>query len=88
MLSLSEYLLFVWEPADLVMSWHAPHFLRWGEENFSKRSLVMDQKILILKRGCIMGWVNFLKGVRGIFRENRKSHICIIISNSNYASKD
>ena len=88
MLLLSEDLLFVWEPADLVMFWHAPHFPKWGEKNFSKKTVVVDQKILILKRACIIGWVNFLKGVQGIFKENRKLHICIITSNEKHASKD
>ena len=80
-MSLYKGFLFVWEAADSVMSWHAPHFPKLGEKNFSKKSVVVDQKILILKRGCIMGWVNFLKGVQGSFIENRKLHIYIIISN-------
>ena len=35
MLSLSEDLLLVWEPADLVISCHAPRLPKWGEKNFS-----------------------------------------------------
>ena len=37
---MSEDLLFAWEPADLVMSWHASRFPKWGggEKNFSKES--------------------------------------------------
>ena len=69
MLQLSEGLLFVWETdlsPDLVMSRHASIFQNGGE-NFSKRSVVVGQKILVSKKGCIMGWVNFLKGVQGIF---------------------
>ena len=32
-------MLFVWEPADLVMSWHEPYLLKCGgEKNFSKKS--------------------------------------------------
>ena len=40
------------------------------------KTLVVGQKILISKRGCIMGRVNFLKGLQGIFGENRKLHKC------------
>ena len=67
MLSLSKGLLFVWEAADSVIPCHAPHFPKLGEKNFSKKSVVMDQKIL--------------KGVQGSLIENRKLHICIIINN-------
>ena len=70
MLSLSEALLFVWGTdlsPDLVMSRHASHFSNWEEKNFSNRSVVVGQKILVSKKGCIMGWVSFLKGVQGIF---------------------
>ena len=38
------------------------------------KNLVVGQKILISKRGYIMGRVNFLKELRGIFGENRKLH--------------
>ena len=40
----------------------------------SVKNLVVGQKILISKRGSIMGQVNFVKGVKGIFGENRKLH--------------
>ena len=36
MLSLSEGLLFVWEPVDLVMSWHVPHLPKWSGEGQEK----------------------------------------------------
>ena len=49
-----------------------------GEENFSKKSVVAGQKILISKRGR---QVNFLKGLQAIFGENRTLHICSIINN-------
>ena len=49
MLSLSKDLLIVWEPADLVISCHAPRLPKWGEKNFSKRYVVVGQKILISK---------------------------------------
>ena len=42
MLSLSEDLLFVWEAADLIMSWHAPRLPKWDEKNFSKKTVVLD----------------------------------------------
>ena len=61
MLSLSEGLLFVWEPADLLMSWHVSHLPKWLGESARKifvKNLVVAQKILIIKRGCIMEWVN------------------------------
>ena len=48
-------------------------------ESFSKRSVVLGQKILISKRVCVMGWDNFLKGVQAIFGENRKSHTVIAV---------
>ena len=42
MLSLSEGFLFVWEPADLVMSYHTPRLPKWewgkSEKNVSKKS--------------------------------------------------
>ena len=63
MLSLSDDLSFVLEPADLLASWDAPRLPKWGEKNFSKRFVVVGQKTLISKRGFIRGF---------IFRENRK----------------
>ena len=36
------------------------------------KNYVVGQEILILKRGCIMEQVNFLKGLQGLFGENRK----------------
>ena len=51
------------------------------EENFSKKTVVASQKILISKRGCIIRAVKFLKGVQTIFEENRTLHICSIINN-------
>ena len=60
-----------------------------GEKYFTKiTSDGVDQKILISKRGCIMGQVNILKGVvQGIFVENRKLHNYSVI-NQEHASKD
>ena len=54
-------MLFVWKPADLGMSWHAPYPPKWaeGEKNFSKKFVAAGLKILISKKGCIMGQVNF-----------------------------
>ena len=49
-----------------------------GEENFSKKSVVTGQKILISKRGR---QVNFLKELRAIFGENRALHVCSVINN-------
>ena len=49
-----------------------------GEENFSKKSVVTGQKILISKRGR---QVNFSKGLLAIFGENRTLLMCSIISN-------
>ena len=54
-----------------------------GEENFSKKSVVAGQKILISKRAR---QVNFLKGLRTIFGENRTLHICSVISDQKHAS--
>ena len=52
MLSLSEDLLFAWEPADLGTSWQ--------EKNFSKTFVVVGQKILVSKSGCcIRGGLTF-----------------------------
>ena len=76
MLSLSG-LLFVWETADLVMSWHVPHLPKWlrgGVREVFVKSLVVDQKILILKRGLIM------EGLQGLSGENRTLHNCSIIN--------
>ena len=39
MLLLPENLLFVWEPIDLVMSWHASLLPKKGMENCSKNLL-------------------------------------------------
>ena len=87
MLPLSEDLLFVWEPAYLVMSWHAPCLPKWkwvggggGERKISVKNLVVGQKILISKKGSVMGQVNFLKGVQAIFGENRKLHNCSVMN--------
>ena len=78
MLSCFEDLLFVWEPADLAMSWHLHSIiLKTGEKNFSKKSVVAGQKIFYLKEGKT---VDFLKGVQVIFGENRTLHICNIIN--------
>ena len=49
-----------------------------GEENFSKKSVVTGQKILISKRGR---QVNFLKESQAIFGENRALHVCSVINN-------
>ena len=49
-----------------------------GEKNFSKKSC--GQKILIIKSGCIMERVNFLKGLQEVFGENRKLHNCSTIN--------
>ena len=40
MFSLSENVMFAWEPADLVMSWHAPRLPKWwgGGEKFIEKS--------------------------------------------------
>ena len=74
MLSLSESLLFVWEPAYLVVSWQVPYLPKWSRRGTRKslvKNLASGQKILILKRVCIMEWVNFLKGLQRVFGENR-----------------
>ena len=78
MLSLPEDILFVWELADLVMSWHAHHN---GRRKIIVKNVLMSQKTLISKRGCVMGLVNFFKGQEGIYKANRKLHNCIIINN-------
>ena len=49
------HLLFVWELGDLVMSWNVPRLPKWREKKFSKKSVVVVQKILISMRGGIMG---------------------------------
>ena len=51
---------------------------KMGEENFSKKSVLAGQKILISKRGK---QVNFIKGLQAIFGENRTFHICSITNN-------
>ena len=51
-----------------------------GARNVLVKNLVVGQKILILKRGSIMEWGNFLKGLQGVFGENRKLHNCNIIN--------
>ena len=63
------------------MSWHAPCLPKWEKKNFSKKSVVVGQEILISERGCIMGLVNFLTWVQRIFEEYRKLHNCSIINN-------
>ena len=40
---------------------------------------MVGQKNFISKRGSIMGQVNFVKGVKGIFGENRKLYNCSVI---------
>ena len=78
MLSLPEDLLFVWELANLEMSWHAPHFPEWEEKNFSKKPVLVGQKILILRGVVLWGGLIFGSVVQGIFRENRKLRNCNI----------
>ena len=51
-----------------------------GARKILVKNLAVGQKILILKRSCIMERVNFLKGLQGVFGENSKLHNCIIIS--------
>ena len=83
MLSLSEGFLFVWEPADLLMPWHVFLLPKWSGGGCRKilvKSLVVGQKILIIKRSCIMEWVKILKGLQGVSGENRKLHNCSIIN--------
>ena len=58
MLSLSEGLSFVWEPADLLMSWHGFHLPKWSQRGVRKilvKNLVVGQKILIIKKGLYYG---------------------------------
>ena len=74
MLSLPEGLLFAWEPAGLVISWHVPDLPKWLGVVARKvllKILKVGQKILILKRGSIVERVNFLKGLQGVFEENK-----------------
>ena len=83
MLSLSEGFLFVWEPVDLLMPWHVFHLPKWsggGGRKILIKNLVVGQKILIIKRDCNMEWVKILKGLQGVFGENRKLHNCSIIN--------
>ena len=37
MFSLSENVMFAWEPADLVMSWHAPRLPKWTIPELTKK---------------------------------------------------
>ena len=46
--------------------------VRGGARKILVKNLAVGQKILILKSGCIMERVNFLKGFQGVFGENRK----------------
>ena len=58
MMSLSEGLSFVWEPVDLVMSWHVPYLPKWlggGVRKTLVKNLVVAQKVLILKKGLYYG---------------------------------
>ena len=50
------------------------------ERKILVKNLVVGQKILIIKRGFIMERVNFLKGLQGVLRENRKLHNCSTIN--------
>ena len=87
MLSLSKGLLFVWEPTDLVMSWHVPDLPKWFGLEARKilvKNLMVGQTILILKWGSVMERVNFLKRLQGVFRKNRKLHY----NKPKHASKD
>ena len=52
-----------------------------GNKNFSKKSVEVGQKIMISDRGCIIGQVNYLEGIQGIFGEYRKLHNCSIMNN-------
>ena len=80
MLPLSEDLLFVWEPADLVMSWHAPRLpKREGENNFSLKSCDESENF-DFKEGLYYGAGYFFEGVQGFYGENRKLHNCSIIN--------
>ena len=49
-----------------------------GEREISVTNLVVGQKILISRRGCIMGHAKFLKGVHEIFGEYKKLHNCSV----------
>ena len=37
MFSLSENVMFAWEPADLVMSWHPPRLPKWTIPELTKK---------------------------------------------------
>ena len=66
----------------MVMSWHVPDLPKWlgvGLRKILVKNLAVGQKILILKRGSIMEWVNFLKKLQGVFGSNGKLHNCSII---------
>ena len=83
MLSLCEGLLFVSKPADLLMSWHLSHIPKWPEGAARKilvKKIVVGQKVLIIRRGCIIEQDNYLEGLQGVFGENRKLYNCSIIT--------
>ena len=83
MLSLCEGLLFVWKPADLPISWHVSHIPKWLEGAARKilvKNIAVGQKVLIIKRSCIVEQDNYLKGFQGVFGENTKLHNCSIIN--------
>ena len=50
-----------------------------GEKNVNKKSCGGSENF-DLKGGSVMEQVNFLKGLQGVFGENRKLHNCIIIN--------
>ena len=61
------------------MSWHEPDLpesMGVGARKILVKNLVVGQKILILKRDCIMEWINFLKELQGSFW--KKIENCII----------
>ena len=65
--------LFVWEPDGLLMSWHVSRLPKWsrgGARKILVKSFVVVQKILIIKRGCIMEQINFFKRLKGAFWRN------------------
>ena len=51
-----------------------------GARKIVVKNLVVDQKILILKGGCIMEQLNILKELQGVFGENRKVYNCSTIN--------
>ena len=51
-----------------------------GVRKILVKDLVVGQKILILRRVCIMERVNFLKGLQGVFGENSKFHNCSVLN--------